>query len=344
MTNMLYAIYGLLIISFLALAHEFGHFIVAKLSLIPVEEFAIGFGPSIYENKRKSPHETTFKIGLFPILGYVKIRGMEDNYDDPEGFYNKGFFAKFFTILAGPLMNLIVAIIIFGFVFGTFGNPLSPTTTIANVVKGSPAEDAGIVSGDTILKINGIETKTWDNIVSEIQKNQGKTAVIEIKRGNDVLEVEVVPQYNPREKKWMIGISPKGEVYPVDKSFIEGAKWTYSTLFNMFTFLPELFTRTGLSSVTGPIGIISMTGEAASQGFLSLLFFVAYISIALAFTNLLPIPPLDGSWLIIILVEGIVRKKLPKDLTAKIQSIALILMLFLMFVVSINDILRLIQK
>jgi regulator of sigma E protease len=344
MNSVLYAIYGLLIISFLALAHEFGHFIVAKLSGIPVEEFAIGFGPSIYEKKPQKPNGTTFKIGLFPILGYVKIRGMEDNYDDPEGFYNKGFLAKFLTILAGPLMNLVVAILIFGVVFATFGNPLSPTTTIASVVKGSPAEQAQIVAGDTILKINGTEVKTWDDIVTEIQKNKDNVAVIEIKRGNETLEVKVTPRYDSVQKRWLIGISPKGEVYPLGKSFIEGTRWTLSTLYNMFTFLPKLFTRTGISSVTGPIGIISMTGEAASAGFLSLLFFVAYISIALAFTNLLPIPPLDGSWLIIILAEGISRKKLPKELTAKIQSIALIFMLFLMFIVSINDILKLIHK
>ncbi|PMP81662.1 MAG: RIP metalloprotease RseP, partial [Caldisericum exile] len=142
----------------------------------------------------------------------------------------------------------------------------------------------------------------------------------------------------------MIGISPKGEIYPLVQSLIEAVKWTFSTLFQMFTFLPKLFTRAGVSSVTGPIGIIAMTGEAASAGFLNLLFFVAYISIALAFTNLLPLPPLDGSWLVIILVEGITRRKVSKELTAKIQSIALIFMLFLMFIVSINDIMKLIGK
>lgn len=339
---MLNAIYGILIISFLALAHEFGHFIMAKLSGIPVEEFAIGFGPVIFQKRTKS--NMIFKVGLFPILGYVKIKGMEENFDAEDGFYNRGFLAKFSTILAGPLMNLIVAILIFGFVFSTFGNPLSPTTTIANVVKGSPAESAGFLSGDTILKINNTEVKTWNDIVKSIQENGGSVATVLVKRGNFLTTLKVVPRYDSVQKKWMIGISPKGEVYPFGKSFLEGVKWTFSALYSMFTFLPRLFTRIGLSSVTGPIGIISMTGEAASAGILSLLFFVAYISIALAFTNLLPIPPLDGSWLIIIIAEGILRRKIPAEKTAKIQSIALIFMLFLMFIVSINDILRLINK
>lgn len=366
MINILYVIVGLLIISFLALAHEFGHFLFARISGIPVEEFAIGFGPSIYERKiapkslsrkvkvssesesfeslEKNQNVMNFKIGLFPILGYVKIKGMEDNYDDPEGFYNKGFLAKFLTLLAGPLMNLVVAIVIFGFVFATFGNPLSPTTTIASIVKNSPAEKANFKIGDTILKVNGVVIKNWNELVSSIQENQGNIAKIEVKRGNEILELQVVPKYDPVQKRWMIGISPKGEVYPITKSFIEGSKWTFQTFYTMFTFLPKLFTRVGLSSVTGPIGIISMTGEAASAGFLNLLFFVAYISIALAFTNLLPIPPLDGSWLVIIIAEGVTRKKISKSLTAKIQSIALIFMLFLMFIVSINDILKLIKK
>lgn len=344
MSGIIYAIYGVLVISFLALAHEFGHFIVARISKIPVEEFAIGFGPAIYERKSKGPNGMNFKIGLFPILGYVKIKGMEDNYDDPEGFYNKGFIAKFFTILAGPLMNLVVAILIFGIVFSVFGNPLSPTTTISTVVTGSPAEIAGLKSGDTILRVNNIDIKTWNELVSAIQSNKGNPAMIEVKRGTEIVHVKVVPQYDSVRGKWMIGISPKGEIYPLGQSLIEAVKWTFSTLFQMFTFLPKLFTRAGVSSVTGPIGIIAMTGEAASAGFLNLLFFVAYISIALAFTNLLPIPPLDGSWLVIILVEGITRRKVSKELTAKIQSIALIFMLFLMFIVSINDIMKLISK
>ncbi|BAL80937.1 RIP metalloprotease RseP [Caldisericum exile] len=344
MSGIIYATYGILIISFLALAHEFGHFLIARISNIPVEEFAIGFGPTIYEHKPKETNGMKFKIGLFPILGYVKIKGMEDNYDDPESFYNRGFFAKFFTILGGPLMNLVVAIIIFGIVFGSFGNPLSPTTTIASVVKGSPAEIAGLKPGDTILKVNDLKIRTWSELVNAIQENKENIATIEIKRENEILKIQVVPKFDPTQKKWMIGISPKGEVYSTGKSFIEGMKWTFSTLFQMFTFLPKLFTRAGVTSITGPIGIISMTGEAASAGFLNLLFFIAYISIALAFTNLLPIPPLDGSWLIIIIAEGVSGRKIPKDLTAKIQSIALIFMLILMFVVSINDILKLINK
>jgi len=339
---MLSVIYGLLIISFLALAHEFGHFIFARISKIPVEEFAIGFGPSIYEKKLKDG--MVFKIGLFQILGYVKIKGMEDNFDAEDGFYNRGFLAKFSTLLAGPLMNLVVAILIFGFVFVSFGNPLSPTTTIASVVKGSPAEIAGIKPGDKILMVNETDIKTWDELVSAIQKNGGNTATITIERNGTTLNLNAKPYYDSTQKKWMIGISPKGEVYPLGRSFIEGVKWTFQALFTMFTFLPKLFTRLGLSSVTGPIGIIAMTGEAASNGFLSLLFFVAYISIALAFTNLLPIPPLDGSWLVIIIAEAITRKKIPSEKTSKIQSIALIIMLGLMFVVSINDILRILGK
>ena len=339
---MLNVIYGILIISFLATAHEFGHFIVAKLSHIPVEEFAIGFGPTIYEHTAEDGMK--FKINVFPILGYNKLKGMDDNFDAKDGFYNRPFGPKFLTILAGPVMNLVVAILIFSVVFASFGNPLSPTTVIASVVPNSPAYMAGIQPNDKILKLNNVEINSWDELVAEVQKTEGKDTPVLIERNGQNIELTLKPTYDKTQKKWMVGISPKGEVYPVSRSFTEASKWTFQALYEMFTFVPKLFTRAGLSSLAGPIGIISMTGEAATGGFMSILFFVAYISIALAFTNLLPIPPLDGSWLVIILFEGITRKKVPIEKTAQIQSVALILMLLLMVFVSINDILRIFGK
>ncbi len=339
---MLTVIYGILIISFLALAHEFGHFIAARLSKVPVEEFAIGFGKTIFSKKFKDG--MVFKIGVLPILGYVKIKGMEDNFDAEDGFYNKSSLKKVFTISAGPLMNIIVAILIFSVVFATFGNPLSPTTTINQVIPGSPAEIAGLKRGDKILEVNGVQISTWDQLVQTVQQNKDNLATFVIERNGSKLTFSIKPKFDTIQQKWMIGISPMGEKYSVFRSIKEAFKWSFESLFLMFKFIPQLFTRAGISSVSGPIGIIAMTGTAASGGFLSLLFFVAYISIALAFTNLLPIPPLDGSWLVIIIFEAITRKKIPAEKTSRIQSIALMIILGLMFIVSINDILKLFNK
>lgn len=339
---MLTVIYGILIISFLALAHEFGHFVAARLSKIPVEEFAIGFGKTIFSKKFKDG--MVFKIGVLPILGYVKIKGMEDNFDAEDGFYNRSALQKIFTISAGVLMNIIVAILIFSLVFATFGNPLSPTTTIASVVQGSPAEIAGLKQGDKILEINGVSIDSWEELVQKVQQNKDRTATFVIERNGNKLTFSIAPKFDSTQQKWMIGISPRGEKYPVYRSIIESFKWAFESLFLMFKFIPQLFTRVGISSVSGPIGIIAMTGTAASGGFLSLLFFVAYISIALAFTNLLPVPPLDGSWLVLIIFEAITRKRIPAEKTSRIQSIALMIILGLMFIVSINDILKLFNK
>lgn len=332
---------GIVMISILALVHELGHYFASKLSGIPVEELSIGFGPTVY---KKKVNETVYKVGLLPILGYVKIKGMEGDFDAPDGFFKQNRFKRFITLFMGPFMNFIAAIILFAFVFTSFGNPFVPSTTVASVASGSPAEVAGIMPKDKIIEINNVEINNWSQIIEETQKSNGNTILITVDRNGSILSFEVKPQKDVSSNRWVMGLYSQGEKYNFFVSLWQGVKWTFKMLYQMFTSIPMLFTRIGLSSVTGPIGIISMTGEAASGGFGSLIWFMAFISIALGFTNLLPIPALDGSWIVIIVWEAITRKPVPPERQASVQGIGFVVVLGLMFLVSIRDILRIIGK
>lgn len=332
---------GIFVIGILALVHELGHFTAAKLSGIAVEELSVGFGPTIWQKKIK---ETVYKIGMLPILGYAKIKGMEGDFDAPDGYYSKGLWARFFTIFMGPGMNFIAAIIIFTIVFSTFGNPFMPTTTVGAVIENAPAYTAGIKPGDKIIEINGKQIKTWDELVKIIHSSNGNPVEVTTERNGKKLTFNIKPIKDKTNDVWIIGISPTGKKYPLLEALWQGIVWTGKLLYKMFIFIPTLFTKEGISSVAGPIGIITITGQAASGGFLNLLWFSAYISISLGFTNLLPIPALDGSWLVLLLWEAITHKPVPPEKQVAVQGASFVILLGLMVLISIHDIMRLFGK
>jgi regulator of sigma E protease len=338
--TVLTVIAGILVILILATVHEFGHFLAAKASGIAVDEFSVGFGPAIYKKEIKG---TLYKICALPILGYVRIRGQEGDFDAPDGYFKKSLWSRFITIFSGPLMNFIIAIIIFAFVFSFFGNPFLQTTTVSSVMQGSPAMTAGFEKNDKIIAIDGAQISTWDDITKAVQGSNGKTLIVTVERSGKQVSLSVIPEKDKVSGEWMIGIYSSAQREPFFKSIYEGAKWTGDLLYRMFVLIPMLFTRQGLGSLVGPIGIVAMTSQAASGGFANLLWFSAFISIALGFTNLLPIPALDGSWIVLIIWEAITRRPIPPKRQATVMGIGFIFVLGLMVLVSLRDILRLIK-
>ena len=335
-------IIGTVVIGLLALVHELGHFSAAKLSGIAVEELSIGFGPTIYQKKAK---ETVYKVGVLPILGYAKIKGMEGDFDAPDGYYKKGFWQRFFTIFMGPGMNFILAIVIFAIVFSTFGNPFVPTTTVGALVKNGPAYEAGIQVGDKIIEINGIKvTDDWEKMTELVHSSDGKPLKILVERKDKDVTVNVTPQKDSATQNWVVGIYRSGKRYPFLQALWEGTVWTGKLLYKMFIFIPLLFTKQGVTSIAGPIGIIAITGQAASGGLMNLLWFSAFISIALGFTNLLPLPALDGSWLVLLIWEGVTHKPVPPEKQMVVQGTGFMILLGLMVLISIHDVMRLFGK
>lgn len=319
--------------------HEFGHFIVAKKSGIKVNEFAVGMGPLIYS---KDKGETTYSFRLVPIGGYCAMEGEDDESNDPRSFDNAPAFKRFLTILAGPVANLIIAVLVFTIVGGISG---VVTTEVSDFIEDSPAKIAGIQKGDDILKINDEEISDFTEIskvVSDFYKDKNfeKEINVEVKRDDDVLDFEFKPKVEAENV--YIGIIPARRTPGFFEAIGLGFKETGRNIKMIFTILGRLFTgKLALGALSGPVGVLKELGNQAQSGLANLLYFLAYISVNLAVFNLLPIPALDGSKLLTSAIEMITGKKINKKLEEKITMIGFFILLGLILVVSIKDIINL---
>lgn len=322
-------IFGLLIV-----AHEFGHFIVAKLSGVTVEEFAIGMGPRVIGWKK---NETSYTIRVLPIGGYVKMLGEDEDVDDEGAFKNRPLKNRIGIIAAGPLMNFILAILLFTLVFYIVG---TPTTQIERVQPGYPAEKAGILPGDRIVEINGEEIESWNEIYSIISSSQGREMEIKVDRDGKILtfQLRAIPDKN--SGKQLVGISPAYSRNFI-KAVFTGVHRSYEITSLMVTYLIDLITgHATTGDIVGPVGIIHLVNQAAKTGILNLMFLAGILSLNLGVINLVPIPALDGSRLIFLMVEGIRGKPIDVEKEGLIHFIGFIVLLLLMVLVAYRDIIR----
>lgn len=319
--------------------HEFGHFIVAKKSGIKVNEFAVGMGPLIYS---KEKGETTYSFRLVPIGGYCAMEGEDDESNDPRSFDNAPAFKRFLTILAGPVANLIIAVLVFTIVGGIGG---VVTTEVSDFIEDSPAKIAGIQKGDEISKLNGKEISDFTEIskvVSDFYKDKDfeKEINVEVKRDGKDLDFNFKPKVEAENV--YIGIIPARRTPGFFEAIALGFKETGRNIKMIFTILGRLFTgKLALGALSGPVGVLKELGNQAQSGLANLLYFLAYISVNLAVFNLLPIPALDGSKLLTSAIEMITGKKINKKLEEKITMVGFFILLGLILVVSIKDIINL---
>lgn len=319
--------------------HEFGHFIVAKKSGIKVNEFAVGMGPLVYS---KEKGETTYSFRAIPIGGYCAMEGEDDESSDPRSFDNAPASKRFLTILAGPVANLIIAVLVFTIV-GVIGGVV--TTTVSDFIDDSPAQAAGIEKGDEILKINGQEIGDFTDIskvVNDFYKDKDfdKGITVLAKRNGKDLDFAFKPKVEGENT--YIGIIPARRTPGFFEAIGLGFKETGRNVKMIFTILGRLFTgKLAFGALSGPVGVLKELGNQAQNGLANLLYFLAYISVNLAVFNLLPIPALDGSKLLTSGIEIITGKKINKKLEEKITMVGFFILLGLILVVSIKDILNL---
>jgi regulator of sigma E protease len=315
---------------------------MAKLNKIKVEEFAIGMGPKIFSTQGK---ETKYSIGLFPIGGYVKMMGEEEEVQDERSFSSKSPLRRISVIIAGATMNFLFAIIIFTVFLNKFGYSLP---TVKNLSENMPAIEAGLQKGDEFLKVNGSKVFSADDLTIGINLAKDKPINFLIERNGEKKEITVVPKLvkESDRERYMIGfefqrIEKPGIVQSFKQSFKETASvvnQTYKGLKMMITGNVNFKTDVG-----GPVSIIRMSSEAAKNGIWNLMYFVAFISINLAVFNMLPFPALDGGWTVILLIELITRRKVPDKVVGAMNYVGLMLLFGLMIVVTIKDILFPIQ-
>lgn len=328
---------GSIVVFMLVIAlHEFGHFSVAKLCGIRVNEFSIGMGPMIV-NKVKG--DTQYTLRLLPLGGYVAMEGEEEASDDPRSFNNASVSKRMAVVVAGVCMNFILAIISF-FLIGIIYGVISNSNTIGGVLENSPAYVAGIQEGDKIVSIDSVEVRTWDEILENISAKENKDIDIQVEREGEVLAMSIPTTIN--EGRAVIGISPS-----LERSLISSIKFgftrTHEVIKSVFVSLKMLFTGdAGVDELAGPVGVIVMIGDQTKKGFGYLLNILGIISANLGIVNLLPIPALDGGKLLFFIIEAIIGRPISEKVQTNLSLVSMAFLLGLVLYVTIfGDIARL---
>ena len=266
--------------------HELGHFSVAKFNGIKVNEFAIGIGPKIFG---KTKGETLYSVRAFPIGGFVKMEGEDEITENPRGFNNQSPWKRLSVIIAGPLMNFILAVVLLSIITFSIG---LPTTVVEEVFDNNPAAVAGIQSGDQIISVNETMVEDWEDVGRTITESEGIVKMTVVRNNNEMI-FSIQPMLEENSNRRVIGIVPE-----MKKSFFKSIGYGYQQMVfifkTIFSFLGDLITGAEVEGeIIGPVGIVGIVGEAADAGILSLLFIAAYLSVNLGIINLLPFPALD---------------------------------------------------
>ncbi|MDI6822552.1 MAG: M50 family metallopeptidase [Actinomycetota bacterium] len=338
--SLVIAILGLNLLIFV---HELGHFLAAKLAGIKVYEFMFGLpGPKIFSFNLG---ETSYGATTIPFGGYVRFAGMDPHEelskaDRARAFNTKPMWQRISIILAGPLMNLILPIMLIAIVL-MVGIP-TPTTAIAKILPNSPAFEIGLRSEDKIISIEGKKTPEWSEIIEIIQKHPRKRVKVEVMRGRK--RMTFYPTLTTKDSRGFLGIETKLEKKretPLS-AVHRGTIATGMATVKVCQAIYDLFTKGGLlQQARGPVGIIHETTLIAKENLLFFLQVLALISIHLAVINLFPIPPLDGGRLAILGVEVVRGRPIDPYKLVVIQGILFSLLMALIIYLTMADIQRL---
>jgi regulator of sigma E protease len=350
----------LLVLGVIVFVHELGHFLTAKFFGVRVEEFGLGFPPRIWGRKKG---ETEYTLNWIPLGGFVKIAGEDgENREDPRSFGSKPVWQRAIVLSAGVLMNLVLAAVLFSVVFAS-GVPTDVTgvpageipagsrtsVEITEVAPGSPAEQAGLLAGDKILKAGEISVNEVEDLQNYTKSHADQSITLGLERGSDSLTKEVYVRSGDGNGQGAIGIG-LAKVAVIRYGALEAVKagFTYTGQLTLYIFkylggtVQQLLTTGGTTAdVSGPVGMVSMTGQAAQLGLVVLLRFIALISVNLAVVNILPLPALDGGRIFFLLIEKIKRSPVSPELEARIHNAGFMLLMLLMVVVTYQDIMKL---
>lgn len=335
--NIPYIIMAILAFSLLIIIHELGHFTLAKLNGVKVHEFSLGMGPKIFGIKGK---ETEYLIKAFPIGGYVKMEGENEESDDPRSFTNKTPWQKLSIVSAGAIMNLILAVVLFAIVGASDGYLLPK---INKIVPNSAAMNAGMQVGDEITKVNKVKIDRWDEFLNVIYTSKGESMNIEVLRDSKIEKITLKPVLDLKENRYMVGIGVSGELKKLNpgEAVVYGFSQTISTTKQMIGVLGSLFKgEVSADEVGGPITIIRVSTMFAEAGVIKLMFFTAFLSVQLGIFNIIPFPALDGGWIFILLFEIISGKKLDEKKVAAVNYAGFMLLMAFMVFIVIKDIVR----
>ena len=353
-------VWGVLILLVIVLSHEMGHYIIARLNGIDVVEFTIGFGPKLFGWTTKSGTKFCVRLILFgAACVFENLEAEDENVDIETLFANSAYrkanvWSRIATTVAGPLFNLLLAFIVGLFLMNYVD---MPTTVITGITENSAAEDAGLLPGDKIVKINNSRTYLYPEVSLAVQLGYGKPLNLVYERDGKKEKVELIPRMSEEYGYYMIGVEFGGQGYEEDKGALHIIKGSYLYVRYMVKMTVDsirmLFGgQAKVSDLAGPVGAVEIVGDeydsAKEQGTLavvvSMLNIMLLLSANLGIINLFPLPALDGGKLLFLLYEAIRGKPADAKIESVIQFIGIALLLILMVVVMYNDIARLFVK
>lgn len=336
-----------LIFSLIVIFHELGHFWLAKLNGIRVNEFCLGLGPTLFGIQKG---ETKYSVKLLPFGGACMMEGEDAESNDEAAFSKKSVWARMSVVFAGPFFNFILAFIFAFILMSCVGYDKA---TLSDVIPGYAAEEAGLQGGDTIKKINNMSVHFYREISAYSTFHPGETVEITYERAGMEYQTTLVPKLDEESGRYLYGFMyqserVKGSVLTnLKNSFYELRYWIYTTLQSLRMLVTG---QVSVNELSGPVGIVKNISDTVSDSvstsgyyyaFLNVLNWAILLSANLGVMNLLPIPALDGGRLVFLIVEAIRRKKIAPEKEGFVHLIGIALLFLLMFVVMFNDIRKL---
>lgn len=362
-----YLIPFLFVLTIVVFFHELGHFLVARWCGVKVDVFSVGFGRELFG--RNDRHGTRWRLSLIPLGGYVKFAGDENAASVPDreriaamspedratAFIAKPVWQRAAVVAAGPIANFILAIVIFSTIFMAFGKVMT-TPLVDQVQPGSAAEAGGLQSGDLILSVDGEKIDSFTDLQRIISVSADIPLVLEVKRGADLVDLTVTPQYREFRDNFgnvqrigMLGVSRSPtqddfitKTYGPLQAVVAAVHETWFVTHRTLDYIGGVLTgRESADQLGGPIRVAQVSGQVAEQGFMPLISLAAVLSISIGLINLMPVPMLDGGHLVFYLAEAVRGRPLSERVQDIGFRIGLAIVLLLMVFATWNDVLHL---
>jgi len=348
---------AIVVLGFLILFHELGHFLVAKRVGVGVLKFSIGFGPKLIGRRLG---RTDYVISAIPLGGFVKMVGEDpdeqvDAEDQKIAFQQQALWKRMAIVGAGPGANIVFAFLAFSLVFAIYGARVpTDTAKVGGVIENMPAAAAGLRAGDLVTAVNGTPVSQWEKLSETIRASGGNPITLQVQREGSTLEIQLTPEAKPDRNMfgetlgtaYVIGIErgfDQEQVGPLIAVWM-GAKQTAWWVETLLLSVAKMFQgRIPAKDIGGPILIVQAAGQQARLGLEYLLHFMAVISINLGVLNLLPIPVLDGGHFLFFALEAILRRPLDTRHREIAQQVGLVLLISLMAFAFYNDIVRVVH-
>lgn len=328
-------------ISLLITLHELGHYLAAKACRMRVIRFSLGFGPVI---AKWNSGETQWQLAAVPLGGFVQVDGMgpkdTDVYEnDDRNYRNRPLWQRAAVIAAGPVINWVITAAIIGSLAVSVGyDRPDAAPRLGDVLEGSAAADAGLTSGDLVLRFDGQVPATWDDVVREVRARPGVSVPVQIERGEDRFELQVTPK-DDGHGKGVLGV--RQGVARVNVSAAQAAVFAVSETWHRTTeqvgLIVGLVLRKNDAKLSGLPGMVRVMSGAAQHGAEKFLLVLAAVSLGLCIFNVFPFPTLDGGRLVFLIVEALRGKPVNERVEGIVNTVGFVLIFGLIIFVSARD-------